>query len=129
MNKAEVNAMNDEQWATSSNSGTWPSYSLESLRETMAILAKLPPLPRDVFRFDGTLEEFKVAWAKQGVTEAPAAAFPPLGGLTFPPLGGLEIHEIGGRCWIGPDIRSIREAMGRERPFTVIGGGVSGAGG
>jgi hypothetical protein len=111
---------NDEQWSTSSNSGAWPSYSLESLRETIAVMAKLPPLPREVFRFDGTLEEFRSALARLGVTEATPAVFPPLSGLTFPPLGSLEVHEIDGRCWIAPDYRDIKAARAGMRPFSVI---------
>jgi hypothetical protein len=115
----------NERWTTFLNTWTSTSSLLKSLKEVVGDMAKLPPLPRDVFRFDGTLEEFKIALAQQGVTEAPAAVFPPLGGLAFPPLGSFVVHEIDRRCWIAPNYRDIEAARAGLIPFAVIGGGMS----
>jgi len=90
--------------------------TMESLAATMKLLATLPPPPRDVFRFKGTLEQFKKAVGCVVPTYMPD--LPPI--RYDPCLGGLQVYEVKGECWIGANPRDIDDAIEGKLPHTLI---------
>ena len=113
---------------TNMPTNNWTSSIPPSLESMKAIAEKMAAARREddrkVFRFDGTLAEFKAAIEKDNFEVAGGVLYPMTVEEKPPaymdranmPVGyssGLEVHQIAGSIWVGTEkaIRTLRESM------------------
>jgi hypothetical protein len=85
-----------------------------------AMVAKLKPMPRDVFLYPGPIDRFLADLAASGVEiRGPAVPDPgaPLLPFDLPPIGGLECWEIGGNVWVSGRYHDVEDARDGKIPF------------
>jgi hypothetical protein len=108
-------------WTTNTAStATTASVTYESL---VATIAKLKPMPRDVFVYPGSIGEFQADLAASGVemrgpaVTDPGAAPAPFG---LHPIGSLGYWEVDGEVWIAGSYRDFRDARDGKIPVTRL---------
>src|SRR6266403_4075059 len=98
-------------WTSNAPAAAFANTSSVTLESLAATMAKLKPLPRDVFVFPGNMGQFKALLEANGVkvvgdTLVDPSPYP----LPVPPiLSGLECWEIEGEVWVARSYRDVED--------------------